>query len=111
MHVAENLSAARCLWRPKLYDWILLDMRRYLPEEALAFYEQISEASPREHFAFLVGPPEVPVSLLAQRVQGSRKWEPAVERDRESPVGRCLKRSSDRPFTAQSPSATPEAKR
>jgi response regulator RpfG family c-di-GMP phosphodiesterase len=58
VHVAETLAAARCLWRPRLYDWILLDVRRYLPGEALAFYEQIRDASPREHCAFLVGPPK-----------------------------------------------------
>jgi hypothetical protein len=58
VHVAESFSAARCLWRPQFYDWILLDVRRYLPGEALAFYEQIRDASPREHFAFLVGPPK-----------------------------------------------------
>jgi hypothetical protein len=55
--VAESLSAAHCLWRPSLYDWILLDVRRYLPGEALAFYEQTRDACPRERFAFLVGPP------------------------------------------------------
>jgi hypothetical protein len=58
VHVAESLSAARCLWRPKLYNWILLDVRRCLPEEALAFYEQLTEPRPPEHFAFLVGPPQ-----------------------------------------------------
>ncbi len=30
---------------------------RHLPGEALEFYEQIKEASARERFAFLVGPP------------------------------------------------------
>jgi CheY-like chemotaxis protein len=56
--VAENLAAARCLWRPRLYDWILLNARRCLPGEALAFCEQIRDASPQERFAFLVGPPK-----------------------------------------------------
>jgi hypothetical protein len=36
---------------------ILLDVRRHLPGEALEFYEQITTSSPKEHFAFLVGPP------------------------------------------------------
>jgi hypothetical protein len=40
-----------------VYDLILLDVRRHLPGEALEFYEQIRETSPRERFAFLVGPP------------------------------------------------------
>jgi CheY-like chemotaxis protein len=57
VRIADSLSAARCLWRPMLYDWILLDVRRCLPEEALAFYEQLRESRPREHVAFLVGPP------------------------------------------------------
>lgn len=34
-----------------------LDVRRCLPEEALAFYEQLREPRPPERFAFLVGPP------------------------------------------------------
>ena len=53
----ESLQAARCLWRPRLYDWILLDVRRYLPGEAFAFYDQIRDKSPHEHVAFFVGPP------------------------------------------------------
>lgn len=57
LDTAESLHAARCLWRPKLYDWVLLDVRRYLPGEALAFYEQIRDINPREHVAFFVGPP------------------------------------------------------
>jgi len=57
VHVAESLSIARCLWRPNLYDWVLLDVRRFLPAELLAFYEQIRGVSPRVHFAFFVGPP------------------------------------------------------
>jgi CheY-like chemotaxis protein len=36
LDVADSLQAARCLWRPKLYDWILLDLRGYLPGEARA---------------------------------------------------------------------------
>ncbi len=57
VRVAEDLSAARFLWQPNVYDLILLDVRRHLPGEALEFYEQIITASPKEHFAFLVGPP------------------------------------------------------
>jgi hypothetical protein len=54
---ASSLQAARCLWRPRFYDWVLLDVRGYLPGEALVFYEQIRDKSPREHVAFFVGPP------------------------------------------------------
>jgi len=44
-------------WQPGLYRFILLDVRRHFPGEALEFYEQIRAASPKEHFFFLVGPP------------------------------------------------------
>jgi CheY-like chemotaxis protein len=57
VHAADNLQAARFLWQPGLYHFILLDVRRHLPGEAFEFYEQIRTASPEEHFLFLVGPP------------------------------------------------------
>ena len=57
VHAAKDLCGARFLWQPNVYDLILLDVRRHLPGEALEFYEQIRTASPKEHFAFLVGPP------------------------------------------------------
>jgi len=54
---AEEISAARFLWQPNMYDLVMLDVRRYSPSEALQFYEQIKGASPRQQFAFLMGPP------------------------------------------------------
>ena len=57
VQVAENFSAARYLWQAKLFDWILLDTRSNIADEALAFYEQIKDANSQEHFAFFVGPP------------------------------------------------------
>jgi DNA-binding NtrC family response regulator len=57
LDTAESLQAARRLWRPRFYDWVLLDVRGYLPGEALGFYEQIRDKSPYEHVVFLVGPP------------------------------------------------------
>jgi len=57
VHAADSLQAARFLWQPNLYHFILLDVRRHLPGEALEFYEQIRTAGPKEHFFFLVGPP------------------------------------------------------
>jgi len=57
VHAADSLQTARFLWQPDVYDLILLDVRRHMPGEALEFYEQIRNASPNEHFAFLVGPP------------------------------------------------------
>ena len=57
VHAADSLQAARFLWQPGLYHFILLDVRRHLPGEAFEFYEQIRTASPEEHFIFLVGTP------------------------------------------------------
>ncbi len=54
---AESLRTARFLWQPNVFDLILLDVRTHLPGEALEFYEQIRTTSPKERFAFLVGPP------------------------------------------------------
>ena len=48
---------ARSLWRPKLYNLILLDARGHLPGEARDFYLEIKHASPHERIVFLVGPP------------------------------------------------------
>ena len=63
---AETLQSARVLWKPHRYDLVLLDVRRQFPGEAIQFYEQIRDASPRQRFAFLVGPP----------VYLSRRWPP-----------------------------------
>jgi PleD family two-component response regulator len=57
VHEAEQISAARFLWQPNVYDLVMLDVRRYSLEEAREFYEQLKEASPRQQFAFLMGPP------------------------------------------------------
>ena len=57
VHEAEELSTARFLWQPHVYDLVMLDVRRYSPAEALEFYEQIKGASPRQQFAFLMGSP------------------------------------------------------
>ena len=57
VHEAEEIPAARFLWRPDVYDLVMLDVRRYSPAEALEFYEQIKQASPHEQVVFLVGPP------------------------------------------------------
>jgi PleD family two-component response regulator len=37
VHAAADLSGARFLWQPHVYDLILLDVRRHLPGEALEF--------------------------------------------------------------------------
>src|SRR5438309_10409820 len=74
VHEADSLQAARFLWRPNMYDLILLDVRRHLPGEALEFCEHIRTASPKEHLAFLVGPP----------VYLSRTWPSEVTVDNVS---------------------------
>jgi CheY-like chemotaxis protein len=54
---AADFSSARSLQLLHHYDWIFLDVRRHFPGDALQFYEQIKDASPRQRFAFLIGPP------------------------------------------------------
>ena len=56
MHEAEEFSAARFLWQPNVYNLVMLDVRRYSPEETREFYEQIKGASPRQRIVFLMGP-------------------------------------------------------
>jgi response regulator RpfG family c-di-GMP phosphodiesterase len=58
VHEAEELSAARFLWQPKVYDLVMLDVRRYPSDETPEFYEQIKGASPRQRIGFLTGPPK-----------------------------------------------------
>jgi hypothetical protein len=57
VHEVEELSSARFLWQPHVYDLVMLDVRRYSPGETLEFYEQIRDGSPGQRFAFLIGPP------------------------------------------------------
>jgi response regulator RpfG family c-di-GMP phosphodiesterase len=57
VHEAEEISAARFLWQPNVYDLVMLDVRRYSSEETREFYEQIMGADSRQRFAFLMGPP------------------------------------------------------
>jgi response regulator RpfG family c-di-GMP phosphodiesterase len=58
VHEAEEISAARFLWQPQVYELVMFDIRRYSREEALEFYEQIRAADPRQRIAFLTGPPK-----------------------------------------------------
>jgi len=57
VHQAEEISAARFLLRPNVYDLVMLAVRRYSSAEALEFYEQIRAADPRQRIVFLVGAP------------------------------------------------------
>ena len=58
MQEAEEISRARFLWQPNVYDLVMLDVRRYSPAEALEFCEQIRAADPRQQIVFLTGPPK-----------------------------------------------------
>src|SRR5439155_2889091 len=58
VHEAEEISAARFLWQPNVYDLVMFDIRRYSREEALEFYEQIRAADPRQRIVFLTGSPK-----------------------------------------------------
>ncbi len=58
VHEAEEISAARFLWQPHVYDLVMLDVRRYSPAETLEFYGEVMHRSPHEHFVFLLGPPK-----------------------------------------------------
>jgi DNA-binding NtrC family response regulator len=57
VHEADEISRARFLWQPHVYDLVMLDIRRYSSEETREFYERIKDASPRQQFAFLMGSP------------------------------------------------------
>ena len=84
VHTVEEISAARSLWQPNIYDLVILDIRRYLPGETLEFYEQITQASPRERVVFLVGPPAYlsltwPGEVVAEDAS-SGQWGETVKR-------------------------------
>jgi PleD family two-component response regulator len=57
VHEAEELSGARFLWQPHVYDLVMLDVRRYSPEDGIEFSKRIKQASARQRIVFLVGPP------------------------------------------------------
>src|SRR2546430_1608593 len=81
---AEDLPAARSLWRPKLYDLILLDARGDLPGEALDFYLDVKHANARVRIVFLVGPPRYlsltwPTEVMARETE-PQQWAEMVRR-------------------------------
>jgi response regulator RpfG family c-di-GMP phosphodiesterase len=57
VHAVEDFYGARFLWQPDMYDFVLLDVRRYPAGEAREWCEQIKDKSPRQRIAFLVGAP------------------------------------------------------
>ncbi len=79
----DSLQTARFLWRPKLYDLLLLDAHRPVPE-ALDFYLEVKHASPHEHVVFLIGPPTFlsltwPNEAMATE-KGPQQWAETVRR-------------------------------
>jgi hypothetical protein len=84
VHAVEEISAARSLWQPKIYDLVMLDVRRYSPGETLEFYEEIKDRSPRQCIAFLVGAPTYlsltwPGGVIAEGAS-SGQWGETVNR-------------------------------
>jgi hypothetical protein len=84
VHAAQEISAARFLWQPAIYDLVMLDVRRYSPGETLEFYEQIKDRSPRQRFAFLIGAPTYlsltwPGEVFAEE-SSSGQWGETVKR-------------------------------
>jgi DNA-binding NtrC family response regulator len=84
VHEAEEISAARFLWQPHVYDLVMLDARRYSSEETREFYEQIKGASPRQQIVFLTGPPKYLSHTWPGEVAGDNtsreQWSETVKR-------------------------------
>ena len=84
VHAVEDLSEARFLWHSKLYDLVMLDVRRYSPGDALEFCERIKDRSPQQRIAFLVGAPTYlsltwPGEVIAEDAS-SGQWGVTVRR-------------------------------
>jgi hypothetical protein len=56
VHEAEEISAARFLWQPQVYDLVMLDVRRYSPAEALEFYEPLGQRTHGSESSFSPDP-------------------------------------------------------
>ena len=84
VHEAEEISAARFLWQPNVYDLVMLDVRRYSPDEAQEFYGEVKHRGPGGSFVFLLGPPKYLSRTLPGEVTGddnSRgQWSETVRR-------------------------------
>ncbi len=84
VHEAEEISAARFLWQPHVYDLVMLDARRYSSEATREFYEQIKGASPRQQIVFLTGPPKYLSRTWPGEVAGDNtsreQWSETVKR-------------------------------
>ena len=84
VHEAAEICAARFLWRPNVYDLVMLDIRRCSQAEALEFHGEVNDRSSRERFVFLLGPPRYLSSTWPGEVtvdDTSRgQWEETVKR-------------------------------
>jgi response regulator RpfG family c-di-GMP phosphodiesterase len=84
VHEAEEISTARFLWQPQVYDLVMFDIRRYSSEETREFYEQIKGASPLQRFVFLTGPPKYVSSTWPDEVAAGNtsrgQWAETVKR-------------------------------
>ena len=84
VHAVEDFSQARVLWQPRIYDFVLLDVRRYPAEEGLKWCEEIKDRDPKQRLAFLVGAPTY-VSLkwpgkVVADAASSGQWRETVKR-------------------------------
>lgn len=84
VHNAENLEEARFFFQPGVYDLVLLDVRRYLPGEALDFYRYVKDCAPRQRIAFLLGAPRylsltLPDEFLVMEDE-PRQWDEMVKK-------------------------------
>ena len=80
VHAVEDLFEARFLWQPRLYDFVLLDVRRYPAEEALEWCEEIKDRGFRQRIVFLVGPPTYlsftwPGEVIAEDASSGQRGE------------------------------------
>ncbi len=81
VYEAEEISAARFLWQPHVYDLVMLDVRRYSPAEALEFYGDVMHRSPmstsssfsaRQSSCRVPGPMKSP-SMMSREDSGARR--------------------------------------
>jgi hypothetical protein len=84
VHEAEEISRARFLWQPNVYDLVMLDVRKYFPAEAMEFYGEVMHRSPHEHFVFLLDSPKYLSRTLPDEVTvddvSHEQWGEKVKR-------------------------------
>ena len=102
---AEDISGARFLWQPNVYDLILLDVRKHPPGEARELFEQIRDASPGQRFAFLVGPPIYlsltwPEDVMATHNE-TQQWAETVKRALRQQLFGCARQTNSTVGRAQ----------